>query len=142
MQDERAAIGRGREQANGRLKFFQPVTRELHVFHDGGERRTASMCDGGAFETGMKFFGDGGAADYGAALEDERLVAFFREIERSDESVVAAAENDDVALRGHAQLLPESFRISRAARRPGAPMMPPPGCVAEPHMYNFLMGVR
>ena len=100
------------------------------------------MCDGGAFETGMKFFGDGGAADYGAALEDERLVAFFREIESGDESVVAAAENDDVALRGHAQLLPVSFRISSAARRPGAPMMPPPGCVAEPHMYNLLMGVR
>ena len=49
----------------------------------------------------MKFFGDGGAADDSAAFEDERLVAFFREIERGDERVVAAAENDDVALRGH-----------------------------------------
>ena len=68
----------------------------------------------------MKFFGDGGAADNGAAFEDERLVALFREIESSDESVVAAAENDDVALRGHAQLLPVSFRISSAARRPGS----------------------
>ena len=28
-------------------------------------------------------------------------------------------------------------RISSAALRPGAPMMPPPGCVADPHMYRF-----
>ena len=27
-----------------------------------------------------------------------------------------------------------SFRIIIAAFRPLAPMMPPPGCVAEPHM--------
>src|ERR1044072_6472583 len=27
-----------------------------------------------------------------------------------------------------------SFSICSAAFRPGAPMMPPPGCVAEPHM--------
>ncbi len=67
-----------------------------------GERRAAGMRDGGTFEAGMKFFGDGGAADDGAAFEDERLVAFFREIEGGDERVVAATENDDVALRGHA----------------------------------------
>jgi hypothetical protein len=60
------------------------------------------MRDGGTFEAGMKLFGDGGSADNGAAFEDERLVAFFREIESGDESVVPAAENDDVALRGHA----------------------------------------
>jgi hypothetical protein len=41
----------------------------------------------------MKFLGDGGAADDGAAFEDERLVTFFREIEGRDESVMAAAEN-------------------------------------------------
>ena len=35
-----------------------------------------------------------------------------------------------------------SFRISSAANRPGAPMMPPPGWVADPHIYRFLIGVR
>ena len=39
---------------------------------------------------------------------------------------------DDRAYFYAAPLL--SFNISNAARRPGAPMMPPPGCVAEPHM--------
>src|SRR5277367_2828778 len=141
MQDERAAIGRRREDADGLFEFFQAVTGELHVLHDGGERRAAGMRYGGTFEAGMKFFGDGGAANHRAAFEDEGLVAFFREVEGGDERVVAAAENYDVALRGHAQLLPVSLRISRAASRPGAPMMPPPGCVAEPHMYSFFIGV-
>ena len=35
-----------------------------------------------------------------------------------------------------------SFSICIAALRPGAPMMPPPGCVAEPHMYRSRIGVR
>ncbi len=30
----------------------------------------------------------------------------------------------------------------RAARRPDAPMIPPPGCVAEPHIQRFCNGVR
>ena len=81
----------------------------------------------GALESGMKFFGDGGAADDIAAFEDERLVSLFREIKGGDERVVTAAENYDIALGGYFQFFPVSFRISSAARRPGAPMMPPPG---------------
>jgi hypothetical protein len=142
VQHQCAAVRRGRENANGRFEFFKAVARELHVFHNFGERRAAGMRDGGAFETGMKFFSYSGAADDGAAFENERPVAFFRKVKGRYERVVPAAENEDVALRGHAQLLPVSFRISSAARRPGAPMMPPPGCVAEPHMYSFLIGVR
>ena len=35
-----------------------------------------------------------------------------------------------------------SFTYSSAAIRPGAPMIPPPGCVAEPHIQRFRTGVR
>jgi hypothetical protein len=68
---------------------------------DLSEWRAAGVGDGGAFEAGMKFLGDGGAADEVAAFEDERLVAFFREVESGDERVVTATENDDVARSGH-----------------------------------------
>ena len=34
----------------------------------------------------------------------------------------------------HLRILQTSRSIVRAAFLPGAPMMPPPGCVAEPHM--------
>src|SRR5580700_8095139 len=35
-----------------------------------------------------------------------------------------------------------SFKMTWLAMRPGAPMMPPPGCVADPHMYRLSIGVR
>ena len=35
----------------------------------------------------------------------------------------------------HARAHAPSFRIVSAASRPGAPMMPPPGWVPEPHWY-------
>src|SRR5688500_12150222 len=35
-----------------------------------------------------------------------------------------------------------SPRIFLAAFLPGAPMIPPPGCVADPHMYRLRIGVR
>ena len=43
-----------------------------------------------------------------------------------------------IALDG----LEEAHRISRAALRPAAPGIPPPGCVPEPHKYSPSMGVR
>ena len=90
----------------------------------------------------MKFLGHRGAADDRAPLEDQRLQSLLREIERGDQRVVPAADNHDVARSRHVQCFPLSFRISSAASRPGAPMMPPPGCVAEPHIYRFRIGVR
>src|SRR5262249_8898018 len=51
-----------------------------------------------------------------------------------DEAVAPPANNDDVDHHAFA-------RMRRAAFRPGAPMMPPPGCVAEPHIHRFRIGV-
>src|SRR5205809_4141658 len=42
--------------------------------------------------------------------------------------------------RGHAA--PRERNTSMAASRPGAPMIPPPGWVDEPHSQRFAMGVR
>src|SRR5579862_7501019 len=90
----------------------------------------------------MKFLGDGCAAGLGPALKNKRLESSFREIERGDESVVTAADDDHIAGLRHQAAPLMSLRISSAAKRPGAPMIPPPGCVAEPHIYKFLIGVR
>ena len=62
-------------------------------------------------------------------LEHERLQAAPREHGCRHQAVVAAADEDDVVRSSRA-----ARRISSAALRPGAPMMPPPGCVADPHM--------
>src|SRR6266403_2794117 len=46
-----------------------------------------------------------------------------------------ALEEDFTAFeREDLELLLQSLRITWLAMRPGAPMIPPPGCVAEPHM--------
>ncbi len=50
-----------------------------------------------------------------------------------------AAAVDSVAACG--SYLP-SLSIARAALRPGAPMMPPPGWAPEPQRYRFRIGVR
>src|SRR5579862_9105548 len=95
----------------------------------------------------MEFIGDRGAPDLRVAFQHEGFESSLGQIKRGDEAVVASADDDDIALRvsvrRHAYAAPlMSFRISSAASRPFAPMIPPPGCVAEPHMYRFLIGVR
>ena len=65
------------------------------------------------------------------SLDDEHPSAGAREKMRGDETVDARADHDRVVARlGHRP--PPSLRIRRAASRPDAPMMPPPGCVPEP----------
>ena len=71
------------------------------------------------------------AADDFAALEHKRLQPALREITRRHQPVVTATDDDYVVL---ATDFFQSFNNCKAALRPGAPMMPPPGCVAEPHM--------
>src|SRR5688500_9670629 len=83
----------------------------------------------------MELAGDGAATDSVACFKDERLQSGLGEIKRRREAVMPAADDDDIS---HALV---SARILVAALRPGAPMMPPPGWVAEPHMYRLSIGV-
>ncbi len=56
--------------------------------------------------------------------------------------VVVAAGQRAGALAITLDGLQKAHRISRAALRPAAPGMPPPGCVPEPHRYSPSIGVR
>ena len=82
-----------------------------------------------------QFRGDGGAASRLAALDDRDGMFVPRQPRRGDEAVQSTTNDDDV---GHQR----SASTRSAALRPGAPMMPPPGCVADPHMYSRRTGVR
>src|SRR5208282_6539485 len=146
-EGKRAAIGRERGHADVGRDHPQIVFLDLHVAHDFRTKRAGAMRQSRAAEAGVKLVSDGGAADLRCALEDERLESSFGQIEGGDEAVVASADDDDIAgavrLRRHSYAAPlMSLRISSAASRPFAPMMPPPGCVADPHMERFLIGVR
>src|SRR5207248_6636098 len=100
------------------------------------------MRQRGTLEAGMKFFGHGSAAYCLATLEYDGFVAGFGEIKRGDQAVVSGADDHHRVLRHQMRPPFQSLRICCAASRPGAPMMPPPGCVAEPHIYRFFMGLR
>src|ERR1700730_13884812 len=103
----------------------------------------------------MKLLGDGPATDHFAAFEDQRLEATLGEIKGGDESVVPAANKNYALSDGHGQWAAfdavaveseeppfHSLRMTWLAMRPLAPMMPPPGCVAEPHIQRLWIGVR
>ena len=47
-----------------------------------------------------------------------------------------------VHARNSRPISERSYRISRAALCPGAPVTPPPGCVPDPHIYNPAIGER
>ena len=98
VENERAAVGRERSHADFGRNHVQPVLLQLHVADDVGTQRPGGVRKRGAAEAGMKFFGDGRAAGLRAALEHQRLESGFGQVEGGDQPVVAATDDDDVAV--------------------------------------------
>src|ERR1700687_3161602 len=147
VEKERVAIRRWREDTRVGRENFTIEFIELHIAGNVGAERAESVRESGGAEAGMKFIGDGAAADHFAAFEDEGLEAAFGEIESGNESVVTAADKSHALSDGQGQLArfetcdrelepPDfhPFKMTWLAMRPLAPMMPPPGWVAEPHI--------
>src|SRR5689334_15145963 len=74
---------------------------ELHVAHDVRPKRARDMGESGATEAGIEFFGDSRSADLRVTLKHEWLVSGLREIKSSDQPVVAATDDDDIACLSH-----------------------------------------
>jgi hypothetical protein len=142
---DRPAVRLRGEDSNIRGNDPEPVAAKVQVAHDRrpqpadrvGEARNAGtsqhrrLC---------------GAADPRPTFEDDRPPARLREISRRDKPVVPATDDDRVVRSGprrrHAALRPRARSTSIAAMRPFAPMIPPPGWVAEPHNQRSRIGVR
>ena len=107
---------------------------ELHVAQDVRANRSSSVRQRRAAEARMKLLGDRCPSSLRAPFQHQRLESSLGKIEGGNEAVVAATDDDDVALLAHYAAPLTSLRISSAESLPGAPMMPPPGCVADPHM--------
>ena len=99
VKNQRAAVGRERSHRHFGRDHVQAMLLQLHVADDVGTQRPGRVCQRGAAEAGMKFFGDGRAARLSAALQHQRLVSGFGQIESGDQSVMAATDDDDVAVR-------------------------------------------
>ena len=74
---------------------------QLHVADNVAAQRPSRVRQRGAAEAGMEFFRDGCTAGLRAALQHQRLVSGLGQIEGGDQSVMAAANDDDVALPRH-----------------------------------------
>src|SRR6516225_2874335 len=106
----------------------------------------------------MELLGHRAAAYHLPAFQHQRLESALGQIKCRDQSVVPAADNDHFLSERHRQcpacareLLWDtgcgaepffhSFKITVLAILPGAAIIPPPGWVADPHMYNPGIGV-
>ncbi len=147
VEKERSAIRRRCEDAGIGLNHFIVKLFELQIFRHVGAQWAESVSERGGAEAGIKFLGDGASAHHFAALEDERLERALGQIKSGDESVVSAADENYALSERHGQWAAldavsveredppfHSFKMTWLAMRPFAPMMPPPGCVAEPHI--------
>ena len=81
----------------------------------------------------MNLFSYGDAAGNIAAFENQRSESGLCQIESSYQTIVSATDDDDAPRFACHQRF-HDVSIVFAAFSPGAPMMPPPGCVADPHI--------
>jgi hypothetical protein len=84
---------------------------QLHVADDLRQDRPRRVRQSRTTESRMKLIGNGSPANLRPTLEHKRFVSSLSQIERSDQSIVAAANNHNVATPGaigvgHATPLP------------------------------------
>jgi hypothetical protein len=74
---------------------------KLEIAGNVGTKRANGVRKSGSAETGVKFFCDGAAADNLTTFENQWLKTALGEIERSDQSIVAAADEGYALSDGH-----------------------------------------
>src|SRR5438477_11851535 len=113
------------------------------------------MCQRRSKKSRMKLFRYRATAHHLAAFQHHRFESALGQIKRGDQSIVPAADDHYFLSQGHRQFpacaretllidgppLFHSFKITVLAILPGAAMIPPPGCVADPHIYKLSIGV-
>src|SRR6266849_1475582 len=84
-----------RRNANRRVSEFKSIALELKILDDLRQERPSTVGERRA-KAGMEFFGDARTTDDRATFKHERLKSRPREIESSDEAIVAGADDDHV----------------------------------------------
>jgi hypothetical protein len=95
------AVVEWRDRARQR-QDLEPVPRQFEVADDLGPQQAHHVGELAEAVAREDFFGDGGAADDLAPLEDDYLLAGAREVRGRDHAVVAGANDDSVVgIAGH-----------------------------------------
>ena len=101
IEKKRLAVGARREDARIGAKYFAVEFLQLKIAGNVGAKRAHCVRESGNVKAGMKFFGNGAAADHFAAFENDRFETALCEVERGDECVVAAADDSYALSDGH-----------------------------------------
>src|SRR5581483_5495190 len=145
---ERRAVGLGREHAHRGIDQHETVPHQPEVVDHGLPQPADGVDDAGSPHARRDLDRVQDPAGPLSPLEHEDTATGLREVRSRDQTVVARPDDDRVVLGHHATTFRpglgnrSDFSTSRAAIRPGAPMMPPPGWVAEPQSHRSLTGVR
>ena len=149
-QADRTAVGSRGEGPDVGADERQAVALEVEIADDRRAQPPDRVGERRHPRPGRELGRADGAADRLASLEHDGPQPGLAEIGRGDEPVVPAADDDRVVpvgralvqrRHGQAAFRPRAFRTSSAAMRPFAPMIPPPGWVAEPHSHRSRTGV-
>src|SRR5439155_14214429 len=139
-----ARIGPQRDRGSVGLRREDPYLRPDQPQAMGGE---AEVPDHRGSKPADRLSEAEDASHSIAAFHDEHARAVSGEVRPGHQAVVAGADYHRVVARDsahYAALLERRMDFSTciAAILPGAPMIPPPGCVAEPHIQRLRIGVR
>src|SRR5580698_8862847 len=115
VEKERTAVGSRSEDARIRIEELQILLVEAHIARDVGAKRADGVGKSRSAIAGVKFFGDGPAADNFAAFENDGFESALGEIESGDECVVSAADDDYTLSDGHVQFFSLSGAIVESA---------------------------
>ena len=137
VDGQRAAIRRQGRHAHRPRDERHAVVGEPQLLDDIGADGAGAVGERRHAEARRQLVLGGASADPGPPLEQQRPEPGLAEQRRARQPVDPAANHDGVVLSDSRLPSPASRHdrsIRSAAFLPGAPMMPPPGCVADPHM--------
>ena len=130
---KRAAFRIQSQDANFRTDHRKSAFLKLQFARNAPEQGTGRMGNCRTSKSGRQLLGDCRSANDSPALQYQRSKPGPGQIACGHQTVMPSTNHDDgLSLARHYRL--QSLKIFRAAFSPDAPIMPPPGCVAEPHM--------
>jgi hypothetical protein len=74
---------------------------QLQIAHYIGPNGTGGMSQRGATKTGVKFIGNGRAANLFAAFQHQRFESSFGQIKSRYQPIVATSDDDDISFVRH-----------------------------------------
>jgi len=81
---------------------FEAVVGKIQLTNDFGAEERDYVRAFGEKEAWDDFFGDGGAAEHAAALQDDHFFPGFGQVGGVDEAIVTASDDNDIVELRHA----------------------------------------